>query len=177
VSLATDGRLPGGDPFEIALSHDGLEIRRPGRETRRLSWARVSEWEVQDRPAGVLLTLRGRGAVTTLVVPGWTVDELEVALRDATAPSSTETTPEQTAGDLPVPPRAAAPAASESPAPGAGPHQEKRRARRARQGGHRFTPWKVVVTVALLAALVTAITLVLLESAGIIHLSILGPTA
>jgi hypothetical protein len=169
VSLATDGRLLDGDPFDIALSHDGLEIRRPGRETRRLTWDRVSEWEVQDRRGGVLLTLRGRGAVTTLVVAGWTVDELEAALRDTTAPSSTE--------DLPVPSRAPAPAATGAPAPGAGPNQETRRARRARQGGRRFTSWKVVVTVTLLAALVTAITLVLLQSAGVIHLSILGPSA
>ena len=54
---------------------------------------------------------------------------------------------------------------------------EIRRPGRARQSERRFTPRKVVVTVTLLAALVTAVTLVLLQSAGIIHLSILGPTA
>jgi hypothetical protein len=43
--------------------------------------------------------------------------------------------------------------------------------------GRRFARWKAVVTVTLLAALATAVTLVLLQSAGVIHLSFLGPTA
>jgi hypothetical protein len=183
VSLATDGRRPDGDQFDIALSHEGIEIRRPGQETRQLSWHRVSEWEVRDRRDGVLLTLRGPSGVTSLVVPGRTADELQAALRDATAPSSTATAPEQTALDVPVPAAVdvPVPAAVDVPVqaaagaePGAEPQQETRG---ARQGRRRLSRWKVVVTVTLLAALATAVTLVMLQSAGIIHLSILGPTA
>jgi hypothetical protein len=50
-------------------------------------------------------------------------------------------------------------------------------ARRARHGPPRFERWKVIVTVMLLAVLAAAVTLVLLQSAGVIHLSFLGHTA
>jgi hypothetical protein len=38
-------------------------------------------------------------------------------------------------------------------------------------------PWKAVVTLVLLGVLATAVTIVLLQSAGIISWSILGPTS
>jgi hypothetical protein len=155
VSLATDERPVNADQFDLALSADGIEIRGPGQVTRRLSWDSVSDWEIQDSRHGVVLTLRGRGAVTPLLVPRWTVDELEAALRDAMAPApapSPSTGSEQVADETPVPAETARP-------------------------GRRFARWKAVVTVTLLAALATAVTLVLLQSAGVIHLSFLGPTA
>jgi hypothetical protein len=37
--------------------------------------------------------------------------------------------------------------------------------------------WKILVTVALLGALATAVTVVLLQSAGVISWSFLGPVA
>ena len=48
----------------------------------RMSWDRVSQWEIEERRGGVLLTLRGGGAITPLVVPGWTLDDLEAVMRD-----------------------------------------------------------------------------------------------
>jgi hypothetical protein len=186
VSLYSDERAFNGDRFEIALSSDGIEIRRPGQTTRRLSWDHVTEWEIQDRRGGVLLTLRGRGAVTPLLVPRWTVDELEVVLRDATAAAAGS--PESMAAAVSAPARApaaapvpaaapepkVAPEPTAAPEPAEAPHSV---ARRARHHLPRFERWKVIVTVTLLAVLATAVTLVLLQSAGVIHLSFLGPTA
>jgi hypothetical protein len=161
VSLATDERPVNADQFDLALSADGIEIRGPGQVTRRLSWDSVSDWEIQDSRHGVVLTLRGRGAVTPLLVPRWTVDELEAALRDAMAP-------------------APAPSPSPSPSPSKGPEQvadETAVLAETAPPRRRFARWKTVVTVTLLGVLATAVTLVLLQSAGVIHLSFLGPTA
>jgi hypothetical protein len=155
VSLATDERRVNGDQFDLALSPDGIEMRRPGQVTRRLSWDSVSDWEIQDSRQGVVLTLRGPDALTPLLVPRWTVDDLEAALRDAMAPApatAPSTGAAQVADETPVPAGAAGP-------------------------GRRFALWKTVVTVTLLGVLATAVTLVLLQSAGVIHLSFLGPTA
>jgi hypothetical protein len=94
VSLLTKTRRRPVDLFELALTYDGIEIRRPGESARHLSWDRVSEWEIEQRRDGVLLTLRGGGSVTPLVIPSWSVDELDVVLRQVTAPP-----PEPTPGD------------------------------------------------------------------------------
>ena len=87
VSLVTRQRRRSRDSFDLALSLDGMEIRRPGRPVQHMSWSRVSEWEIEERPGYVLLTLRGGGAATPLVVPGWTLDDLEVLMREVTADS------------------------------------------------------------------------------------------
>jgi hypothetical protein len=185
VSLYSDDRAFNGDRFDIALSSDGIEIRRPGQATRRLSWDHVTEWEIQDGRGGVLLTLRGPGAVTPLLVPRWTVDELEVVLRDATAAAtgSPESTVAPVAAPTPTPAPVAAPAPASAPEaaaatePTAAPAEATHPvARRARHHPPRFERWKVIVTVMLLAVLAAAVTLVLLQSAGVIHLSFLGPT-
>jgi hypothetical protein len=179
VSIAIDERQFDGERFDIALSPDGIEIRRPGQMTRRLSWDRVSEWEIEDRRGGVLLTLRGRRSATPLLIPGWTVDELEAVLRDVMERISSTAVPETPAEEEPaVPPTAMAEATTTADpvsavavteaAPEPVPSATRRR--------RRFPPWKLAVTVTLLAILATAVTLVLLQSAGVIHLSFLGPT-
>jgi hypothetical protein len=197
VSICSDERRLKGDRFDIALSPDGIEIRRPGQPTRQLSWDHVSEWEIEDRGGGVVLTLRGGGAVTPLVVPRWTVDELEAVLRDVTTQAPTPAAPEEVAVREVAPaPVVAAEAVAESeaeaeavaadvtepavepaaePEPSPEPQSEPTGGEGKRR--RRLSPWKVVVTVTLLAVLATAVTLVLLQSAGVINLNFLGPTA
>jgi hypothetical protein len=185
VSLAIDERRLNGDRFDIALSPDGIEIRRPGQVARQLSWDHVSEWEIEERRGGVLLTLRGGGSVTPLMIPRWTVDELDAVLRDVMARMSAPEAPEAPATATTTAPEVAPEAAPEAvqesvpetapeTAPTAASRREPRRARRRQQS---FARWKVAVTVTLLAVVATAVTLVLLQSAGVIHLSFLGPTA
>lgn len=216
VSLATNGRRHNGDRFDLAISPERIEIRRPGQEIRQLPWDAVSEWEIEDQRGGVLLTLRGRGAVTPLHVPRWTVDDLAAVLQEATgaqagpaapaaaeaaeaaaaaAPATEASAPAAPSPVTPAPaPNAVAPAAPAStpattPAPtpaeeSVGPTAASEEAaaepagtRRRRRRQQRFDTWKVVAIVSLLAVLATAVTLVLLQSAGVINLSFLGPTA
>jgi hypothetical protein len=124
------------------------------------------------------------------VVPGWSVDDLEAVMRTtAGAAPATPATPA-------TPDTADTPATSdtvegepgggavvvESPSDGtppqipATPSQMERRWRiRARS---RPAPsWKTVATFVLLGLLATAVTLVLLQSAGVISWGFLGPTA
>jgi hypothetical protein len=152
------------DRFAIALSPRGIEVRRRDHPTRLMSWDRVSQWEIEERDGYVVLILRGGGAATPLVVPGWTLDDLELLMRDVTSAPGTDLT--GTAG-LTAPPRP-------EPVEQAGVESHA-----GRRNGHRPVPiaWKPVVTVLLLGALATAITLVLLQSAGIIDWSFLGPVA
>jgi len=173
VSLATRrGRKD--DVFDLTLSHDGMEIRRPGQAVQQMSWSRVSEWEIQQRPKDLLLTLRGGGSTTPLLVPGWTLDDLEVLLRDMTA-------------DTPGPQASASPVADVAPVPGPVPQPvppppdndpapvaSRSEQRRQRRSGLR---WKAVVTVVLLGVVAAAVTVVLLQSAGLISWGFLGPTA
>jgi hypothetical protein len=166
----------GDDVFELVLSHEGIEVRRPERSVQHLSWDRVSEWEIEEREGYVLLTLRGQGATTPLVVPGWTLDDLEVLMREVTS---------DTAG--PGPPAAPTPATSNSgetaPAPegeAPAPAPPTRTERRQHTGGgaRRHRPsWRAVVTVLLLGVLATAVIVVLLQSAGVIDWTFLGPVA
>jgi hypothetical protein len=61
-----------------------------------------------------------------------------------------------------------------------GPSRAERRqeaSRKRRQRGSLQVSWKLVVTVVLLGALATAVALVLLQSAGVIDWSFLGPVA
>ena len=121
VSLLTRQRRRGGDTFDLALSLDGMEIRRPGRPAQHMSWSRVSQWEIEERPGYVLLTLRGGGAATPLVVPGWTLDDLEVLMREVTADSGGVVPDAPGAGDTVVPAAAAPATSAAAPAPPAVP--------------------------------------------------------
>ena len=182
VSLLTRQRRRGGDTFDLALSLDGVEIRRPRQPVQHMSWSRVSQWEIEERPGYVLLTLRGGGAATPLVVPGWTLDDLEVLMREVTAgPGSV--VPDAPGGDtvapvaaaarpIPAPPAAspAAPARSTAHRPSPGPPAGGSVAGSARRG-------RLVTTVVLLGVLAAAVALVLLQSAGVIDWGFLGPTA
>jgi hypothetical protein len=152
VSILTGRRRSPAEVFDIAHSTDGIEIRRPGRAATLMPWDRVSQWEIEERRGGVLLTVRGGGATTPLVVPGWSLDDLEEVMRTATGAATTATaTP-------------AAPSGLE-------------RRRRIRALSRPASSWKVVATVVLLGLLATAVTLVLLQSAGVISWGFLGPTA
>ncbi|HUE07076.1 MAG TPA: hypothetical protein VMP41_06585 [Acidimicrobiales bacterium] len=197
VSILSRQKKPGNDVFELVLSRKGIEVRRPERPAQLMSWDRVSEWEIEEHKGYVLLTLRGQGATTPLVVPGWTLDDLELLMRDVTSgdiadvPNGSE--PEVADRDegatgaavavvapsapaTPARAQAAPPPASDAPAP-AVPTRAERRRRSARGSWRRRLTWRVVVTVALLGILATAVILVLLQSAGVIDWSFLGPVA
>lgn len=208
VSILSRQKKRGRDVFELALSRDGIEVRRPGRPAQRMSWDRVSEWEIEEREGYLLLTLRGHGAATPLVVPGWTLEDLEVLMRDVSSggTASEPNVPEPIVTDsdqgrtgtavavvaTPTPAPAPAPApvqeapepvsdapptTSDAPAPAAVPTRAERRKRAAPGSWRRRLSWKVVVTVALLGILATAVILVLLQSAGVINWGFLGPVA
>lgn len=85
VSLLSAEKKGGRDVFDLVLSRECIEVRRPERPAQQMSWDRVSEWEIEERKGYVLLTLRGQGATTPLVVTGWTLDDLEVLMRDVTS--------------------------------------------------------------------------------------------
>lgn len=233
------GRSP--DRFDIALSRRGVEVRRPGRPVQLLSWDRVSQWEIEEHPGYVLLTLRGAGAATPLVVPGWSLDDLEVLMRDVTAdpgeyvadngtplvdqpangataapaapdpvaaapttrapttrppskraakatPLTPAAAPAKSTATAPAPAlspatastpaktTAPAPARATAPAPApTQPRAERRRQRRRTES--TWLGWKPVVTAVLLCALAAGVTLVLLQSAGVINWGFLGPVA
>lgn len=162
------GRL--GDPFAIALSRRGIEVRRRDRPAQMMSWDRVSPWEIAERDGYVLLILRGGGRATPLVVPGWTLDDLEILMRDVTADSGEDGG--GVAASPPPEPAAAAPSSNAAARPAPVRSRVERRRRRRVQ-----LTWKPVVTVLLLCALASAVTLVLLQSSGIINWGFLGPVA
>jgi hypothetical protein len=199
VSILSRQKKRGNDAFELVLSHEGIEVRRPERPAQLMSWDRVSEWEIEERKGYVLLTLRGHGATTPLVVPGWTLDDLELLMRDVTAsgPADVPNVPEPVVADrnegatggavavvapaapttpAPAPALAAPPPESDAPAPPV-PTRAERRKHSARGARRRRLTWRSVVTVVLLGVLATAVILVLLQSAGIIDWSFLGPIA
>ncbi len=186
VSIFSRQRRRKADVFDIALSHEGIVIRRPGRADQQMSWERVSQWEIEERPGCVVLTLRGGGSVTPLQVTGWTLDDLETVMREATAgttgpPAGADGAPQAGAenpgvghtdegGDTVT--AAVAVGATPDAAAAVEPRAQRRRAdRRPRRA------WKMLATVVLLAVLATAVTLVLLQSAGVITWGFLGPTA
>jgi hypothetical protein len=220
VSLLSGEKKRGRDVFDLVLSRQCIEVRRPERPPQQMSWDRVSEWEIEEREGYVLLTLRGQGATTPLIVPGWTLDDLEVLMREVTSGGTARVpaVPEPVVADgsdrgaggavavvaapasamsAPVPPApapvfeapapatdapeqmaaSAAPAAAVAAPTAAAPTRAERRKRAARGAWRRRLSWRAVVTVVLLGVLATAVILVLLQSAGIIDWSFLGPVA
>jgi hypothetical protein len=179
-----------GDHFDIALSRRGIEVRRHGAPAQLMSWDRVSQWEILEHEGYVLLTLRGNGAATPLVVPGWTLDDLEVLMRHVTSDPAPHSPGSEVATARGVPesveaapaPRATTvgPQAAARPPVGAGDNhsalvQPQPRAERRRQRRREQPAWKPVVAVVLVSALAAAVTLVLLQSAGVINWGFLGP--
>ncbi|HEY6471981.1 MAG TPA: hypothetical protein VIY26_03745 [Acidimicrobiales bacterium] len=194
VSVLSRQKNRAADRFELALSPTGIEVRRPGRPVQQLGWDRVSEWEIEERKGYLLLTLRGRGATTPLVVPGWSLDDLELLMREITAdaaglhngagPVVTKSNGAAAAAAASAAPKTMLPVAQPAPAPApaaaAPPSRAERRQQAPRPPRKRRQfqlGWKPVVTMVLLAVLAGAITLVLLQSAGVINWSFLGPVA
>jgi hypothetical protein len=128
-----------------------------------MSWHRVSQWEIEERRDYCVLTLHGEGATTPLVVPGWTLDDLEILMREMTTGSGRVA--------------AAAPVGTEATASTEAAPTETRADRRRRQRLQNLLSWKAVTTVVLLVLLAAAVVLVLLQSAGVIDWGFLGPTA
>ena len=177
VSIFSRQRTRKADVFDIAVSPEGIVIRRPGRVDQHMTWDRISQWEIEERSGCVILTLRGGGSVTPLMVKGWTLDDLETVMREATE----ETTGPAAEGvgraptgvaDSPVAAAGASEAVAPEPAPVAPRGARRRAARRTRRG-----VWKPLLVIVLLGVLAAAVALVLLQSAGIISWGFLGPTA
>jgi hypothetical protein len=161
------------DVFDISLSPEGIVIQRPGRNDQHMAWERVSAWEIEERPGCVVLTLRGGGSVTPLMVEGWTLEDLETVMRDVT--EGTAGPDMATAvGPSVQPDEAADPDVKpdEAPVP-----EQPRPARRQAGRWLRGQVWRPLVTVVLLGVLAAAVVLVLLQSAGVISWSFLGPVA
>jgi hypothetical protein len=171
VSIFSRQRTRKAHVFDIALSSDGIAIQRPGRNEQHMSWERISHWEIEERPGCVILTLRGGGSVTPLLVQGWTLEDLETVMREATASTPRRSTREGAS----VPAGAEGAAAPNTAAADTKPVQPRAARRQARRP--RRAPWNVIVTVVLLGARAAAVTLVLLQSAGVISWSFLGPVA
>jgi ribosomal protein L12E/L44/L45/RPP1/RPP2 len=224
VSLITGQGAPGHEVFEIVLSAGGIDFRRAERPGARLTWDRVSDWEIKQRKGEVVLTLQGVGAATPLLIPGWSASDLDALLRQLTeqpaaaaaapapapdqakqkkAPATatntntntntnTKPTNDRTSGaktetgrpgvvDLLGPAPAAtatATTAGQVEAKSAtSPPSAQTQAAPVRRRSRRLAPWKAVVTIALLGVVAAAVLIVLLQSAGIISWSILGPTS
>jgi hypothetical protein len=227
VSILTR-RRQNDDLFDLTLSAEGIAIQRPGRPVQHMSWDRVSEWEIEERKHDILLTLRGGGAATPLVVPGWSVNDLEVLMRELTAGSIAYVPEEPAFEEVAGEDESAAHVADEEEAEAVGAEAEEAQTvvgtarlapephpeppvdapmhqtyepvipvvaeeaeaveatdaegsgpatRPARHKRRRRSPWKPVVTLFLLGVVATAVVLVLLQSAGIITWSFLGPTS
>jgi hypothetical protein len=198
VSVLSSQRGSHRDHFDLALSRRGIEVRRHGRPAQLMSWDRISQWEIEEHEGYVLLTLRGNDAATPLVVPGWTLDDLEVLMRDLTSDTSPHGADAGAATARGVPERAEAapgprattvrPGAAAPPSVAAGDNgwapvqpqpqpQLRPRAERRLQRRRKQPAWKPVVAVVLLSALAAGVTLVLLQSAGVINWGFLGPIA
>jgi ferric-dicitrate binding protein FerR (iron transport regulator) len=112
-------------------------------------------------------------------VKGWSLENLETVMREATTgvtdPSPTDPVTSEAVASEAV---ASEAVTSEAVEPEAAPSAPVPRATR-RQAARppRRSTWRVFVTVVLLGALATAVTLVLLQSAGVISWSFLGPVA
>ncbi|MGP0031420.1 MAG: hypothetical protein ACLPVF_13040 [Acidimicrobiales bacterium] len=85
VTLLSKARSRKAEVFELGVSTAGIEVRRSGQEPRLLSWDRIATWDIEQRRRGVVLELRGGGSVTPLLVPDWTVEDLDRLLCDVTA--------------------------------------------------------------------------------------------
>ena len=107
---------------------------------------------------------------------GWNLADLETVMRDATE----GTAEADAAADPPVP------AVAEELSPSAGtatlqpqtqPPSKPAQPRASRRQAARRSTWKALVTIVLLGVLATAVVVVLLQSAGVINWSFLGPVA
>jgi hypothetical protein len=186
VSIFSRQRKRKADVFDIALSPEGIVIRRPGRTEQHMTWERIAQWELEERSDCLVLTLRGGGSVTPLMVKGWTLEDLETVMRDATE-GKTEAEPETDDTPAPLPEEALPPAVAAAvfaPEPVAQPVQQPagepvlpRAARRQATRRPRRRVGKSLVTLVLLGILATAVVVVLLQSAGVISWSFLGPVA
>jgi hypothetical protein len=161
VSIFSRQRKRKADVFDIALSSAGIAIQRPGRSEQHMTWDRIAQWEIAERPGCVVLTLRAGGSVTPLMVNGWTLEDLETVMREATASTTGPAVESQSV---------------QNGTPTTAPVQH-RAGRRQATGRPRRRFWKVLVTIVLLGALAAAVTVVLLQSAGVISWSFLGPVA
>ena len=186
VSIFSRQRKRKADVFDIALSPEGIVIRRPGRTEQHMTWDRIAQWELEERSDCLVLTLRGGGSVTPLMVKGWTLDDLETVMRDATeGTAGAEPGRDPTAAPVvesahPAPVALAAPQPVPQPQPVTQPvggPPRPRAARRQAARRPRRSVWKSLLTLVLLGALATAVVLVLLQSAGVISWSFLGPVA
>ncbi len=83
VWIYTKQRRRKPDVFDLSLSPAGVVVLRPGRTAQRLGWDRISEWEIEKRQGYVLLTLRGGGSTTRLVITGWSVEDLDAVIQQA----------------------------------------------------------------------------------------------
>jgi len=143
-----------------------------------MTWERISQWELEERPGCIVLTLRGGGSVTPLMVKGWSLEDLETVMRDATEAT---TGPEDRSDPVPEAAEEFLPSAvAEPPAPqseAVGERVQPRSARRQAARRPRRSAWKALVTIVLLGILAAAVVVVLLQSAGVISWSFLGPVA
>jgi hypothetical protein len=147
-----------------------------------MTWERIAQWELEERSDCLVLTLRGGGSVTPLMVKGWTLEDLETVMRDATE-GTAGAEPERDAAPAPVPEEALPPAVAGAviaPEPMPQPISEPVQPRAARRQAARRPRRRVgksLVTLVLLGILATAVVVVLLQSAGVISWSFLGPVA
>jgi hypothetical protein len=202
VSIYSRQRKRNADVFDIALSSRGIVVRRTGRSDQHMAWERITEWEIEERPGCVVLTLRGEGSATPLLVQGWTLEDLETVMREVTggtavaggdgtaaaaaptADATAEAGPYSTApagADIDTDAADGDPTATGAePLDGTMPTEAEDEAPADRlQADRGPVPrfWKPLVTIVLLGLLATAVTLVLLQSAGVISWSFLGPVA
>jgi len=145
-----------------------------------MTWERISQWELEERPGCVVLTLRGGGSVTPLMVSGWSLEDLETVLRDATeattGPDHRDDRVPTGAETLLPPEMEEPPEPALQPEPVSEPVQPRAARRQAARRPQRGM-WKTLVTVVLLGFVATAVVVVLLQSAGVISWSFLGPVA
>jgi hypothetical protein len=167
VSLVTRHGVGAPDVFEIVLSGGGIDFHRPKRPSATLTWDRVSGWEIEEREDDIVLTLQGGGADTALLIPDWSAADLGALLRQLSERPAAGALRDQV--DEAVTPS------------GAGPKGERDENKDTARGRHRrsrgLVPWKAVATIVLLGVLAAAVTIVLLQSAGVITWNILGPTS
>jgi hypothetical protein len=168
--LITRQGAPAPEVFEIVLSTGGIDFRRTERPDARLTWDSVSQWEIEEREGDVLLTLQRGDAATPLLIPDWSAADLATLLRHLT-----EQPAQARAAATPVwaknPIRAKKPAESNTGDTGDPPGT-----RAPSRPARRLVSWKAVVAFVLLGVLASAVAIVLLQSAGIINWSFLGPT-
>ncbi len=186
VSIFSRQRKRNADVFDIALSPEGIVIRRPGRTEQHMTWERIEQWDLDEQPDCIVLTLRGGGSVTPLMVKGWSLADLDTVMRDATegtaeADAATNSPVPAVAEELSpsaetAPPPQPPPQTQAQPQPPREPAQPRASRRQAARRPRR-SAWKTLVTVVLLGVLATAVVVVLLQSAGVINWSFLGPVA